>query len=469
MAKIHERIKKKVKHYAKNLGFGVKHSKKNRVNEFAKNPRRALLMLSIPMIAGMFVQVMYNVVDTAYVGRLGTDALAALTFSFPLFFILIAINSGISVGMSSRIARYLGEKNKKAAENVAVHGIIMSILAALVLFLLCFPLLRSILTLFGAEGNVLNLAYIYCTIIFAGGFFMFPVYVLNGVFSSQGDTKTPVKIQVAGLVMNIILDPIFIFAFKMGVAGAAIATVISIMFTLVLSIYYIKRRSYLKIQRKSFSWSLPIFKSIISVGAPSTIMMMLMSFYTIFINNVLSMFGTDHVAAFGIVMRLESVITMPIVAMSIALMTLTGMFYGAKRYDLLKGLIYYGMKISLALVLGIGFFFFVFPMIFLKIFTPDASLIALAIPYLRIDILNFPFIIATLITSRVLQGMGRGMPGMIINVVRVLVVSVPLAYFLVLVMHYSYLAVPVSMLIGGFAASLLAFAWLFFVLRKIGA
>ena len=199
---------------------------RNRVDEFIADPKKALYKLAWPMLIAMLVQTLYNVVDTAFVGRLGADSIAALTFSFPLFFILIGLNSGIAVGMSSRISRFMGEKNKKGAENTAMHGILLGIFFFTISVVLGLIFIRPMFNLFGATPAVIELAVSYFSIVLMGSVFMFTAYIMNNIFVSQGDTKTPMKVQVFTLLLNIILDPIFIYVLGYGVKGAAIATVI---------------------------------------------------------------------------------------------------------------------------------------------------------------------------------------------------------------------------------------------------
>lgn len=434
--------------------------KKNRVDEFIKNPKKALFKLAMPIIIAMIVQAMYNIVDTAFVGRLGAEAIAALTFSFPLFFILIALNSGIGIGMGSRISRFLGEKNKKAAENTAIHGILISLGSALVIFVLGIFTLKPLFTLFGATESVVGLAISYMSIILFGIFFMFPAFVLSSVFSAQGDTKTPMKVQITALILNIVLDPIFIYVLGYGVRGAAIATLISFFTVLLLFIYYIKKKSYLCISLKYFKFSSSIIKQILSVGAPASLMMLLMSIYIMFINRFMAHFGTNYVASFGIASRLESVAVMPIVAFSIAMLTLVGMFYGAKRHDLVKEIAWYGIRIAVAFTSAMGLIFFIAPSLFLKIFTNDILLINLGSAYLRIAVFTFPLMAVGMLTARILQGMGFGLPGFIINLVRIIVVAIPLAYLFVFILGYGYLSIAVAMVIGGIVSNIVALSWL---------
>src|SRR3989344_2458935 len=284
----------------------------NRVDEFIRNPKKAMLALALPIVITMIVQVMYNIVDTAFVGRLGAEAIAALTFSFPLFFILISLNSGIGIGVNSVISRYLGSENKKGAENAAVHGILISLFFGLIIIVIGMLTLKPLFLLFGATENVLNLAMGYMSVILLAVIFIFPSFVLNSIFSAQGDTKTPMKVQILALLSNIILDPIFIYVLGYGVVGAAVATLISFSLGLILSIYFIRTKSYLRVSLKNFKFSPLLIKQIFYVGAPASFMMLLMSVYIMFINRFMAHFGVEYVAAFGIASRLESVATMPV-------------------------------------------------------------------------------------------------------------------------------------------------------------
>jgi len=440
-----------------------------KIDEFIKNPRKALLKLAFPIVIAMMVQTLYNVVDTAYVGRLGNNAIAALTFSFPLYFILISINAGLGIGMGQRISRFLGAKEKKAAENVAMHGLLVSVILSIIIIVLGIIFLKPVLYSFGAEQEVLKLSIDYMSIILYGVIFMFPVYIISSIFSAQGDTKMQMKIQLTGLILNFILEPIFIYGFHLGVKGSAIATVISIFVTFIMSLYYLKKYSYLKIEPKVFRFRSYIVKEIFTVGIPATLMMLLVSIYVIFLNKFMDKFGVDYVASFGIVSRLESVATMPVFAFSMAAVTLVGMFYGAKRYDLIKDISKYAIKIGLMITSTVGIIFFAFPHLFLKIFTTDANLIAIAVPYLRLDVFTFPLMTTGIMIGRIMQGMGSGMPGLWINVIRIFVVAVPLAALFVYVFGYGYLSIAIAMILGGFVSSVVGVFWLRAKITRLGA
>jgi len=432
----------------------------DKVDQFLKNPKKALFSLAYPITIGMVFQTLYNVVDTAFVGRLGPDALAAVTFAFPMFFFLMALNSGIGTGMGSLISRSLGNKNKRQAEKAAMHGLLMSIVLAAIVFSAAWIFLPQIFRAFGAQGNVLDLSLGYMRIVLLGVFFMLPSYVMNSIFSSQGDTKTPVRIQIASLGLNIILDPIFIFLLGLGVAGAAIATSISFAFALVLYIIFMHKKSEIRLPVRKFRHDWSTVYEILKVGAPASLMMIVMSVYVMFINAFMAHYSTDHVAAFGISSRLESFVAMPIAGLSIGLMTLSGMFYGAHKYEVMKKTVWYGVRTAALLASAIGLVFFIFPSIFLRIFTDSPQLIAIGSRYLRVDVFTFPLMAVSFCVARALQGMGYGVPGLIINLTRIIFVAVPLAYLFVYYFGLGFIWVAYAMVAGGVASNIVAIIWL---------
>jgi MATE family, multidrug efflux pump len=433
---------------------------RNRVDEFLAKPRRALFSLAAPVAIAMFVQTMYNIVDTAFVGRLGAASIAALTFAFPMFFVLISLNSGLGVGINSIVSRLLGGKNKEAAENAAAHGIIITAALAIVIYSLGRLAIGPLYSLFGAAPDVRVLSMSYMTIILAAVFFMFPAYAMNSIFAAQGDTRTPMIVQTSGFVLNAILDPIFIYLLHFGVRGAAIATNIAIAITLLVYVYFLRQRSYLQVNFRTFRFSPGLCREILRVGAPASLMMLTMSVYVMFLNGYMAHFGTDYVAAFGLATRLESFVSLPIFAISISLLTLVGMFYGAKRYDLVKAISWYGTGVGLLAAGGVGILFYAVPGVFLRIFTQERLILMIGSAYLRIDVLTFPTMAIAMIVSRILQGMGFGFPGFIINVIRIFCVAVPLAYVFVFVLGYGFLSIAWAMVAGGVTASILAFWWM---------
>lgn len=440
---------------------------KQRLNKFIRNPKKALFTLALPTIIGMVVQTLYNVVDTAFVGRLGVDAIAALTFSFPVFFLYFAILHVVSIGTSAKISQFVGAKNKTAAENVGLHGLLISLALALITSILGFIFLKPLFTIIGAQGVVLQMSLDYMYFILIGVFFMFPAFVFHSIFISQGDTKTPMKLQISALLLNIILDYIFIYPLGMGVKGAALATLISFIFNLSLSIYFVIKKSKLHIHPKNFHASFWITKKIFFIGAPAGLMMMLTSVYITILNHIMSHFSNAHVAVIGIIFRMENVAFMPVVGASVALLTLVGMFYGAKRYDLVKKIVFYAIKVGVLFTLIGTAIFFLFPGIFVRIFTTDANLIQLSSNFLRINVFILPLLAVIVLINRTMQGLGTGLPGLVSNITRVIIVSVPLSYLAVFVFNLDYLAVAVIDVIGAFLAAAVVSIWLIIKLKKL--
>ena len=179
-----------------------------------------------------------------------------------------------------------------------------------------------------------------------------------------------------------------------------------------------------------------------------------------FTNKFMAYFSFEHVAAFGISFRLESLLIMPIVAMSFAVLTLSGMFYGAKKYDLLRNTSIYAIKISFLIALATSLIIFSFPWLFLRIFTDEQNLLTIGIPYLRLIVFTYPLIAISLLISRVLQGMGFGFPGLGINLFRTLLIPIPLSAILIFIFGYGYMSIPLSILTGVLAGDLVAVIWL---------
>jgi len=438
-----------------------------RLNKFIRNPKKALFTLALPSIIAMTVQTLYNVMDTAFVGHLGVEAIAALTFCFPVFFIFIAVSQGINAGTSAKIAQFLGAKNKTAAENVALHGLIISAVIALLFFVLGLVFLKPLFVLIGAQGNVLKLTMDYMNIVLLSVFFLFPAFVFHGIFASQGDTKTPMILQSSALFLNMILDYILIYPLGFGVKGAAMATTASFIFNLGLGIYFARKKSLLHIHPKNFHLSAWISKKILFIGAPASLLMLLMSVYITTINHFLAYFSSTHIAAFGIAFRFSSVAIMPVVGMSIALLTLVGMFYGAKKHDLTRLIVFFAIKISLIFTSSMALLLFIFPHVFLRIFTSDLQVIRLGSAFMRIDVFIFPLLAVIVLANRTMQGLGTGLPGLVVNITRVLVVAIPLSYVFIFVLDLNFLSVALADVIGGFVAAVVAVAWIVLKLKKL--
>jgi putative MATE family efflux protein len=426
-----------------------------------------LFRLAWPTLLATVVQTMYNLVDTAYIGRLGAPHLAALTFSFPLFFTLVSFNIGMGVGINSMVSRRLGANRRGEAANTALHGIAAALFCAALLFLVTEISLPRLFTLLGATDEVRELACSYMQIIAGGVFLMFPMYAINSTFTAQGDTLTPMKIQFLTLFLNLGLDPLFIFTFDFGIRGAAIATNLALAAGLGCAIYLLRRKSRLSISLQNWKFSPALIREIFTIALPASLTMLLMAFYMMGINRLVAAYGTDTVAALGLVTRLDSAVIIPMVAVAIALLTLSGILYGARQFQLLVEITRFTILVNMVFALACSLMMFAAPELFLRIFTDKPEPLRLAAAYLRLEVFSFPFMAVTISCNRALQGLGLSLPGLVINTTRLFVVSLPLAALFTLYYKYDFRLVAAAAIAGNLAAASCGFVWLRSTLKNL--
>jgi len=286
-----------------------------KVEQLITNPKKSIIGLSIPMILSLFLTMVNNLADAMWVSGLGADALAAIGIVTPLFIIIIGLGIGLSAGVNSSVARFIGKGDMKNAGNSATHGVVLSIIVSIVIPGLILLFLDPLLTAIGG-ANVLGLAHEYGVWIIAGGFTIIIQNIYCGIFRSENKgVKATLPIGVAA-ALNIILDPIFIYNLNMGVSGAAIATVLANFIGLLMYLYwsYVKKDNTIDV--KSYSTDRAIYRDIISVGVPASMEQILMSLFSMVINVILVMVATtDAVAVYTTVWRLISIgIMLPVVS-----------------------------------------------------------------------------------------------------------------------------------------------------------
>ena len=450
---------------------------KSRLKIFLENPSKALWSLAIPIMFGMGVQTLYNLVDMIFIGKLGGESIAGIAFNMPLFFLVLGLTMGLGTGVTASIARFIGQENKKEADNSAEHAIAMAIVISIFLCLLGLIFGKTILSFFGAEGDILSIAWEYLHIMCIGMPFMIFSGFFRSILAGEGDMKFPMMVAGLGTVLNIVLDPIFIFelenyggiGFGLGVAGAAMATVISqvIVFCVFIYMLFVKEHSYITFRLKDFSFSKVIIWDIVSVGLPASLSMIVMAIGQGVFNKILIYFSADTVAAYQVAGRLDMLVFLPIFSIAASLTTLVGMFYGAKEYDALRFTIRYGILSAFFITIISSSFIYFFADFTVGFFTDDDLIISIAVSFLKLFSLVYPLIAIAITTGRVLQGLGKGLPVLIITIIRVLGVSAPLALFFIF-----YLAKPVewvwySMMISTIIAFIISMVWLFSTVGKL--
>ena len=300
------------------------------------DPKKALIKLSIPMIIAMSVHTIYNLVDALWVSGLGADALAAVGFVYPLFFMALALATGLGVGAGSALSRMIGANNKQGADMVTAHAFILMIITVIIFTVPLFLLSEQIFAILGAGQVVGPLATIYGQIIFAGSVFLFLNYIINAILRGEGDAKRAMYAMILGAGLNIVLDPIFIYTFGLGVAGAAYATVLSFSVSSFLMLYWliIKKDTFVSFSLKNFRFSRTIVAEIFHVGIPSALMQLSMAITMIIINAIIIIVDTtDGIAIYTTGWRVTMIAILPTLGIATAIVSVSGAASGAKEYD----------------------------------------------------------------------------------------------------------------------------------------
>ena len=306
-------------------------SKSKNIEMITGDPKKAIVKLAIPMMLSMLLIMFYNLADSIWVAGLGADALAAIGFITPLFMVLVGLGNGIGSGANSLIARYIGSKNYDQANNAALHGIVLSIIVSLIFTVLIEVFMEPILVAMGA-GDTIGIAMDYSYIIF--GFLFIFVYsgVASAIFRAEGDMRRATIAIAVTAIMNIILDPIFIYVLNMGISGAAWATVISATLSCIVMSYWMwgKKDLYLDLSPKNFNYQTSMIIDTLQVAIPSTLETIIFSILAVIINSMLVILaGTTAVAVYTASMRIVQLAMIPLIGLGTAVLTVAGVSYGA--------------------------------------------------------------------------------------------------------------------------------------------
>ena len=450
---------------------------KSKLDSFLGNPQKALWTLAIPIMFGMGIHTLYNLVDMIFIGRLGGDAITGVAFNMPVFFLMLGLTMGLGSGVTASIARFIGDKDKSSADNSAEHALAMAGCIALIFTIAGLYFGEKILIMLGAEGNILVLAWEYLSMIVIG----LPFMVFSGFFRSilagEGDMKFPMMIAGLGTILNIILDPIFIFkleqygniGFGMGVRGAAMATVISQLIVFLIFIYmlFIKDHAYITFNLKDFVPSKFILWDIIKVGLPASLSMIIMALGQGVFNKILIHYSSQTVAAYQVAGRLDMLIFLPIFAIAGGMTTLVGMFYGAKEIGALNNIVRYGIMSAFIITLISSSFVYLFADMFSSWFTDDQEIIDVSVGFLRLLCLIYPLVAIAITSGRVMQGLGKGLPVLLITIVRVLGISAPLALYFSFVLEKPVEWNWYAMMIAAATSFIIALWWVRIELARI--
>lgn len=405
-----------------------------RENKMGTMPvNRLLLSMSLPMIISMIVQALYNVVDSIFVSFISENALTAVSMAFPIQNLMISVGAGLGVGINALLSRSLGEKNQEKANQTAVQGIFL--VAMSFLLFLMFGVFGSSAFMHSQTdiSEILESGTIYLTICSSLSFAIFGQMTFERLLQSTGRTMYTMITQGTGAVINIILDPILIFGYlgfpKLGVAGAAIATVFGQFVAFLLAVFFnLRKNTDIQISFRGFRPHTRILKEILAVGIPSIIMQAISSVMTFGMNKILFRFSPTAVAVFGAYFKLQSFVFMPVFGLNNGMVPIIAYNYGAGKRDRLIKTI----KLSIAYAVGIMLAGLItiqlIPGSLLGMFNASPQMLEIGIPALRIISLSFVFAGYCIITSSVFQALGNGIYSMIVSIVRQIVILLPVAY-----------------------------------------
>lgn len=393
--------------------------------------------MSIPMMISMLVQALYNIVDSIFVARLSEDALTAVSLAFPLQTMIIAVGAGTGVGINALLSKALGEKNSDKANKVAANGGLLYLLSYLVFFVLGFLVVKPFYQaqLKGSSPDIFDMGVSYLTIAMTCSFGIFLQFFFERLLTSTGKTIFTMTSQLVGALTNIILDPILIFGLlgmpRLGVAGAAIATVIGqILAGFVAMGCHMKYNHEVHLSYKGFRPEKQVIGNIYAIGIPSIIMQSIGSVMTYSMNNILIAFTPTAAAVFGVYFKLQSFFFMPLFGMNNGITPIIAFSYGAQQRKRMLKTIKLSMGVALGLLLCGFAAFELVPQVLLGFFDASEDMLAIGCPALRIIGVHFLVAWFCIIAGTVFQALGKAVYSLVVSVMRQLVVLIPAAVIL---------------------------------------
>ena len=432
------------------------------------DPRKSIPKLSFPIIISNLAFTLYNFADGIWVAGLGADALSAIGIFFPIFMIFLALSFGLSIGLSSAISRGIG--GRKDVNNIANHGVIIGLIISLFLLTTHFKL-EEILSLVGARGAVLTLASSYGGILVLAS----PVLVFNSVFvgilNGEGNTKMTMYANVVGSVINIILDPVFIYLLGFGISGAALASAVSMLISLLILIYvFSTKRSFVRIVLSKIRFDFRVIFDILRVGIPSSFSMLTMSISMAILNSLIVKTDVYGVAVFTSAWRVLSFGFIPLFGIAAATTAVTGAAYGGKNVEKLKSALLYAVRLAFVVELCIAVVMILLSGKIALLFTYSEKseiIYEELVETLRVMPAFLPFAAFGFVSNSTFQGMGKGERAFVITFLRTVVLQLGLAFLFAFVLGFGFFGIVVGVTFGNILASLVAFLWVILTVRSL--
>lgn len=401
---------------------------------------KLLITMALPMVISMLVQALYNVVDSIFVSRLSENALTAVSMAFPMQNLMISVASGIGVGMNALLSRSLGQKNFKAANSAAMHGMLLETVGCIMFVLIGLFVTGSFYRAQTTVNEIIEQGTVYTQICLVLSVGIFGQFTFERMLQGTGRTFLTMITQLVGAVINIILDPLLIFGLcgfpRLNVAGAALATVIGQIVAAILAfIMNMKKNPDIRLYIKGFRPESYFIKTILAVGIPSIIMASVGSVMTFGMNMILGrmLLSTTAVAVFGVYFKLNSFIFMPVFGLNNGMVPIVSYNYGARQKTRLISTIKYAAVYATALMLIGCILFQTIPDKLLALFDASDEMLRIGVPALRIIGISFPIVGVGIVFTSTFQALGHGFLSMFASIARQLVVLLPAAYILALI------------------------------------
>ena len=414
----------------------MEETKKIQENKMGVMPvNKLLLNMSLPMMISMLVQALYNIVDSIFVSRINESALTAVSLAFPIQTLMIALGGGTCVGVNALLSKSLGERNFEKANKTADNGVFLAVLNFVIFFLIGIFLTGPFYLSQTKDAQIYEYGKQYLTIVCCFSFGIYMQFIFERLLQSTGKTFYTMITQGVGAIINIVLDPIFIFGYlgmpRMGVAGAAIATVIGQIVAAILAIIInLKKNTEIQLSFREFRPDSKIIGQIYQVGIPSIIMQSIGSIMTYGMNQILLAFTATAATVFGVYFKLQSFIFMPIFGLNNGMVPIVAYNYGAGQKDRLMKTVKLSVVYAIALMLIGVLVFQTFPDKLLLLFEASETMLEIGVPALRIISIHFLLAGFCIVMTSLFQALGNGVYSMIISIARQLAVLLPSAYLL---------------------------------------
>ena len=442
------------------------------VNILLGDPKKAVFKLSIPIIVAMSIQTIYTLSDTFWVAGLGADALAAVGFSVPFFMIQMALTGGVAVGGGAAISRRIGARDKAGVDNVAVHIFVIMFILAVALTILGLAIVRDLFMYSGA-GKTTALGVAYARVNFAGSFIFFFTNVANSILRSEGDSKRAMQAMILGSVLNVVLDPIFIYPLGFGVAGAAMSNVISYAISGLLMLYwfFIKKDTYVSFRFGSFRFNKQIIRDIFRVGIPSSFEQFALALTALSMNYIIaSISSTDGVAVYATAWRITGIAVVPLIGISISLVSISGAAFGENNFKKAQNAFFYALQVGIIVETAIALIVYFFAPQIAAVFTEAESAARIApelIRLLKIMTFFYPAVAFGMLSASLFQGAGKGTSALIATLLRSLVLTLMFSLLFAYEFGWGLTGIWWGLVTGTIIGSLIAFLWAEMYLRNM--